>query len=72
MATDDINLKIEGMDCSGCASGIKTALETRGIVENAEVDLDTKSGKFKLKGKSSKKDLEDAIKEMGYKVKEQG
>ena len=61
-------LKIEGMHCGGCATGIELLLNTKGI--SAKVDFDTKKAEVEFDPKSiSLKEIEKQIENAGYKVK---
>lgn len=61
-------LKIEGMHCGGCATGIELLLNTKGI--RAKVDFNSKKAEVefdpkKINIEKIKKEIENA----GYKIK---
>jgi len=64
---ETIDLKIEGMHCGACATGIQMIASGIDGVESAFVDYDGKVGKFEIdSGKASKEQIVKAIAELGY------
>ena len=61
-------LKIEGMHCGGCATGLEILLNTKGA--KAKVDFDTKKAEIEFDpNKISIKKIKKEIESIGYKVK---
>ena len=64
---ETIELKIEGMHCGACATGIQMIASGIDGVESAFVDSDGKKGKFEIdSSKASKEEIIKAIGELGY------
>lgn len=65
----EIDLKIEGMHCGACATGIQMiAMGLEGVTK-AFVDYDKKTGTFTFdESKSSKEKIIEEIGKSGYKV----
>ena len=60
-------LKIQGMHCGGCATGLEMALNTRDI--KAKVDFDSKEAVIEFdQSKKSLKEIKEEIKQIGYKA----
>jgi len=58
-------LKIEGMHCGGCATGLEIALNTKGM--KAKVDFNSKEATIEFDPKKkSLKEIREDIKEIGY------
>jgi copper chaperone CopZ len=67
--TEKIELKIEGMHCGACATGIQMLLSQTDGVKSAFVDYDQKSGVVEYeKEKTSKEAIIKAIGELGFKA----
>lgn len=63
------NLKIEGMHCGACATGIQMILESTEGVAKAHIDYNSKKGEVEFD--ESKVKLEDLLKgvaDLGYKA----
>ncbi|MCH7567943.1 MAG: heavy-metal-associated domain-containing protein [Nanoarchaeota archaeon] len=61
-------LKIQGMHCSGCATGLEILLNTKGI--KAKVDFDSKKAEVEFNpDKISLEKIKKEIENVGYKVK---
>jgi len=64
---DTIHLKIEGMHCSGCATGIQMTTEQIEGVSSAFIDLDGELGTWEVDGGLVTADmLIEEIKKIGY------
>jgi len=73
MAIDNIKrieLKIEGMDCTNCALGIKKRLEKDGF-QDVNVNFATAEVSFALVDKTRLQQAKDRIRSMGYRVVEE-
>lgn len=58
-------LKIKGMNCSGCATGLEMALNTKGL--KAKVDFDSKEAVIEFDPKKKNlKEIKEDIKQIGY------
>lgn len=69
VATDTVNMKIEGMSCAGCASSLKSALQKVKGVQNAEVSFEKKEATVVIeKGKVKESELTDSVKKSGFKA----
>jgi len=61
-------LKIEGMHCGGCATGLEMALNAKGT--KVEVNFDAKEAVIEFDPKKkSLKEIKEDIKRIGYKAK---
>jgi len=61
-------LKIEGMHCGGCATGLEMALNAKGM--KAKVDFDAKEAVIEFDSKkTSLKEIKEEIKKIGYEAK---
>ena len=61
-------LKIEGMHCGGCATGVGILLNTKGV--KAKVDFNSKKAEIEFDPKKiSLKEIKKEIENAGYKVK---
>lgn len=71
--TKRVHLKIDGMHCNSCASGIQMVLEqTEGVI-SAKASYDTKQGDVELdEEKTSLDKVLKAIEQLGYKAIPQG
>ena len=66
---EKLELRVDGMTCSGCVKSIQNALTSRDGVENAAADLDT--GKVEIefdKHVIHRVALEQAIVDAGFEV----
>lgn len=64
---EKIELKIEGMHCGACATGIQMLTSQMDGVSSSFVDYDKKFGVFELDpAKVKKEDIIKAIAELGY------
>ncbi len=64
---------IEGMHCSGCASGIKAMLKRTPGVISAEVSYESKEAKVEYNAAdTSREKIVEAINNMGYKASVKG
>ncbi|WP_445664784.1 heavy metal translocating P-type ATPase [Fodinibius sp. AD559] len=69
MSKKEIQLTVKGMDCSGCANNVKSALEQLEEVESAEVFLSAE--KAKIQTKTDHPDLQifkKAVEDIGYHI----
>jgi copper chaperone CopZ len=68
-ATETTTITVEGMHCAGCAMNLSTKIKAVMSVQNAEVDLATKTAKVTpvASAKVSPKALWEAIVKAGYK-----
>ena len=61
-------LKIEGMNCNGCATGLEILLNAKGV--NAKVDFNSKKAEIEFNPKNiSLKEIKKQIEDAGYKIK---
>lgn len=68
---EKLTLKIEGMHCGACATGIQMVATGLDGVSNAFIDYDGKVGEFEFdSAKASKEQIVKAIEELGYKASE--
>ena len=66
---DKIELKIEGMHCGACATGIQMLTSQMDGVTSAFVDYEGKKGTFEFDpAKVTKEAIVKAIEELGYKA----
>lgn len=65
-----LNIVVRGMSCSHCVNSVEKALLNLDGVKRVKVDL--KSGKVVIEyvGVINKKDVNDCIQELGYKVED--
>lgn len=71
MSENVVQLKVKGMDCSGCANNVKSALEQLEEVESAEVFLSAE--KAKVRTKTDQFDIDTfkkAVEDIGYYIPE--
>lgn len=70
--TENLTLKIEGMECDDCVKKIKTALTRLSAVKQCDVNLKEKCACLEVKKSSdhTHKDLIEAVQKAGYKVTE--
>ncbi len=69
MSKKEVQLTVKGMDCSGCANNVKSALEQLEEVESAEVFLSAE--KAKIRTKTDHPDLQilkKAVEDIGYHI----
>lgn len=62
----DIELKVDGMSCSGCAASVTKAVQS--IAPDATVSIDLPTGKVAVTGAPSRAAVEAAIIKAGYEV----
>ena len=61
-------LKIQGMHCSGCATGLEILLDTKGV--KTKVDFNAKKAEVEFNPKKiSLEEIKEEIENAGYKVK---
>ncbi|MBT4761104.1 MAG: cadmium-translocating P-type ATPase [Bdellovibrionaceae bacterium] len=67
-----LKLKIQGMNCAGCASKIETKIAALHTVSSSSVNFATEMGKFELVSnkKSAKDQVKAKLKELGYQYSE--
>lgn len=64
-----ITLKIDGMHCGGCATGIQMLSSSMDGMQNSFVDYDKKEGVFEFdESKVTKDAIIKGIEELGYKA----
>ena len=63
-----IRIKVGGMTCANCASGIKKHLEKKGL-KNVNVNFSTGEASCNTDGTQNKEDIENTIKQLGYTIK---
>ncbi|MDY3738151.1 MAG: heavy metal translocating P-type ATPase [Peptoniphilaceae bacterium] len=68
--TKSKEINVEGMMCDNCASHVKKALENLEEVKKANVSLEDKKAIIKYKGDLENSQIENAVKNAGYSVKE--
>lgn len=67
MATQKVQLNIEGMHCGSCAIGIQMLLQNTEGVINSSADYEAKSGEVEYdEDKVSLDKIIEVIKELGY------
>ncbi|HEV8337098.1 MAG TPA: heavy metal-associated domain-containing protein [Candidatus Polarisedimenticolia bacterium] len=65
----DVKISVRGMTCSGCANGVKAALEKVPGVTKAEVSLEKNEAQVTYeKGKTTPEALVKAVEKAGYKA----
>lgn len=63
-----VNLKIDGMHCNSCASGIQMVLQSTDGVVNAKASYDTKTGEVEFDEEKTNLDsILKVIEQLGYK-----
>jgi len=61
-------LKIQGMHCGGCATGLETLLNMKGV--KAKIDFNSKKAEIEFdSNKISLEKIKKEIEKVGYKVK---
>ena len=65
---NEINLKINGMMCSGCENRVKNAVENIEGVKKVTADHATGSVKVLCDEKVSKNSIEEVVEDIGYVV----
>lgn len=66
---EKIELKIEGMHCGACATGIQMLVSQMDGVKSVFVDYDGKKGIFEFDpAKATKEQIIKGIEELGYKA----
>ena len=69
MSKKEVQLTIKGMDCSGCANNVKSALEQLEQVESAEVFLSAEKAKIRTTSDNPDlRPLKKAVEEIGYHI----
>lgn len=64
---EKINLKIEGMHCGACATGIEMLLANKKGVSKIKIDYDQKTGELEFEPEKIKlADILKSIQELGY------
>ena len=63
-----IEIQIEGMTCSNCATGIKIHLEKHDL-KNVTVNFSTGEARYELNDMHNEEDIIKIIKQLGYKIK---
>jgi copper chaperone CopZ len=67
MATQTMNINVEGMHCGACATGIQMVTEGMDGVLAAFVDYDKKNGKIEFDPeKVTKEAIFEEVKKLGY------
>ena len=67
MIMEKIELKIEGMHCGACATGIQMLVSQIDGVKSVFVDYEGKKGSFEFdSSRTSKEEIIKQIKELGY------
>ena len=64
-------LKIEDMHCASCISKIEKAIKQVKDVESVNVNLANKTAYVKSGDNANEKDLENAVENIGYKIKKE-
>lgn len=64
---ENVQWKVEGMDCNTCAINIHRYLEKKGM-KNVRVNFATGDVSFDLNGNKDTKELETGIKDLGYSI----
>jgi copper chaperone CopZ len=73
MATQTMNINVEGMHCGACATGIQMVTEGMDGVSSAFVDYDKKNGKIEFDSETVTKEAIFAeVKKLGYTLTEVG
>jgi copper chaperone CopZ len=71
--TDRVEITIEGMHCSGCASGIKSMLKRTPGVVSAEVSFETKTANVEYNPADiSREKIVEVITNLGYRARIKG
>ena len=66
---EKIELKIDGMHCGACATGIQMLVSQMDGVKSAFVGYEAKKGTFEFdSSKTTKEEIVKAIVELGYKA----
>lgn len=67
----EINLKINGMKCTGCSQRLENALKNADGIEDASVDLDTREAKIKYNpDEISENDICEVVSDVGFEVED--
>ena len=66
----EINLKVEGMACTGCENRVKNALSTLDGVESVEASFEKCFVNVKLSKDVSLDTVKETIEDLGFTVKE--
>lgn len=64
----EMELKVNGMACTGCENGIKNALQNISGVEKVEANHQTCQVKVTLNGDVTREKIEEVITDLGYEV----
>lgn len=65
---NEINLKVNGMACTGCENRVKNALKTIDGVENVEASFEKCFVKLTLSKDVSLEVIKEAIEDLGFSV----
>lgn len=69
MSKNEVQLTIKGMDCSGCANNVKSALEQLEEVESVEVFLSAEKAKIRTRTKHPNlTTFKKAVEDIGYHI----
>lgn len=66
---EKIELKVEGMHCTGCSTRLQKVLNNLEGVSKAEVSFETGVAKIEYDGKLDLDDIKNAIIDAGFEVK---
>ena len=66
---EKIELKVEGMHCTGCGTRLQKVLNNLEGVSKAEVSFETGVAKIEYDGKLDLDDIKNAIIDAGFEVK---
>jgi copper chaperone CopZ len=73
MATQTMNINVEGMHCGACATGIQMVTEGMDGVSSSFVDYEAKNGKIEFDPeKVTKEAIFAEVKKLGYTATEVG
>lgn len=64
----NIEFKVEGMHCNGCALGLEAALEELGFVKSAEVSYPASTAKLEVEENYDMSAIEKAVINTGFSV----
>ncbi|MEL7834954.1 cation-translocating P-type ATPase [Fodinibius sp. Rm-B-1B1-1] len=68
MSKKEIELTVKGMDCSGCAQNVKSALEKLDEVESAEVLLSAEKAHIRTQTTPNLDVIKKAVEDIGYHI----
>ncbi len=66
----ELSLKVEGMHCSGCENRVKNALELIDGVDEVSANHENGIVSIKLSKEVSLDEIKEAIKDLGFEIKE--